>query len=70
MDKNTKVALNVVMIIVGMLLLVAASSSLYRAFCQITGIDGTPQIALKPSDKIINRTIRVQFDANIDKNLS
>ena len=38
---------------------------LYRAFCQLTGFDGTPRRATAAADKIINRPLTVRFDANV-----
>lgn len=51
-------------VVAGMVGLSYASVPLYRLFCEITGYDGTPRIATKPSDTIVDRTIRVRFDAN------
>jgi cytochrome c oxidase assembly protein subunit 11 len=42
-----------------------ASVPLYRLFCQVTGFDGTPRIAAKPSDTVLDQTITVRFDANV-----
>jgi cytochrome c oxidase assembly protein subunit 11 len=42
-----------------------ASVPLYRLFCQVTGFDGTPRVATKPSDTIIDKAITVRFDANV-----
>jgi len=46
-----------------------ASVPLYRMFCEATGYDGTPRIATKPSDTVVDRTIRVRFDANTAQGL-
>jgi cytochrome c oxidase assembly protein subunit 11 len=42
-----------------------AAVPLYRLFCQMTGFDGTPRIAGKPSSTVLDRTIVVRFDANV-----
>jgi cytochrome c oxidase assembly protein subunit 11 len=42
-----------------------ASVPLYRLFCQATGFDGTPRIAAKPSQTVLDRTITIRFDANV-----
>ena len=42
-----------------------ASVPLYRLFCQVTGFDGTPRIATRPSDTVLDKTITIRFDANI-----
>lgn len=47
----------------------AASPTLYRMFCQVTGYGGTTQRAAAPSTKVIDRTITVRFDANVSPHL-
>jgi cytochrome c oxidase assembly protein subunit 11 len=42
-----------------------AAVPLYRLFCQVTGFDGTPRIATKPSDTVLDKTITIRFDANV-----
>jgi cytochrome c oxidase assembly protein subunit 11 len=52
----------------GMALMVGAayaSVPLYRAFCQLTGFDGTPRRAQAASDAVLDKTITVRFDANV-----
>jgi cytochrome c oxidase assembly protein subunit 11 len=46
-----------------------ASVPLYRLFCQATGFGGTPARAAEDSRVIIDRTMRVRFDANTDSAL-
>ncbi|MGU3574690.1 cytochrome c oxidase assembly protein [Brucellaceae bacterium C25G] len=41
-----------------------ASVPLYRLFCQVTGYGGTTQRVDQYSDKILDQTIKVRFDAN------
>jgi cytochrome c oxidase assembly protein subunit 11 len=50
----------------GMLGLSFAAEPLYSTFCRITGFGGTTQVAVKPSDRILDRVVRVHFDANVD----
>lgn len=66
---NTKLALSLVMCIVGMTLLAYASVPLYSIFCKLTGYGGTTQRAKTISSKKSTQKIRVVFDANVDKNL-
>lgn len=41
-----------------------ASVPLYRLFCQVTGYGGTTQRVEQYSDRILDQTIKVRFDAN------
>ena len=52
-------------VVVGMLALVAVSLPLYRAFCQITGYEGTPRIATSNQTTVGTRILHVRFDANV-----
>ena len=42
-----------------------AAVPLYRLLCQVTGFDGTPRIASKPSSTVLEKTVTVRFDANV-----
>lgn len=66
---NTKLALSLVMFIVGMVLLAYASVPLYSIFCKLTGYGGTVQRAQKTSLVKGTKKIRIVFDANTDKDL-
>ena len=50
---------------VGMLGLSFAAEPLYSTFCRVTGFGGTTQVATKPSREILDRVVRVRFDANV-----
>lgn len=69
MHSNRTIALQLTAIAVGMLMLAYASVPLYRLFCQVTGFGGTSQKALAPSTRMVDRTITVTFDANVDPKL-
>ncbi len=49
-----------------MLMLAYASVPLYRLFCQVTGYGGTTQKSFSAPDKVFDRTITVDFNADID----
>ena len=46
-----------------------ASVPLYRLFCQVTGFDGTPRVATKPSDTVVDEMVTIRFDANVAPDL-
>ncbi|MGA7455781.1 MAG: cytochrome c oxidase assembly protein [Methyloceanibacter sp.] len=64
--RDGAVALALVGLVAGMTGLAFASVPLYRMFCQATGYGGVPQRAEHASNEILDRTIRIRFDANVD----
>lgn len=68
-DKNKRTLWAVLGIVFVMIALSFASVPLYRLFCQVTGYDGTTMRASAAPDKILQRTIRVSFDARVDARL-
>jgi cytochrome c oxidase assembly protein subunit 11 len=46
-----------------------AAVPLYRIYCQVTGYAGTTQRAEKASEKVLDRTLTVRFDANVASDL-
>ncbi|EGF89864.1 cytochrome c oxidase assembly protein ctaG [Asticcacaulis biprosthecium C19] len=65
MNKNTKVVLWLVAGVVFMGGLAFASVPLYRAFCNLTGFDGTAMRADKAPEVATNVIVRVRFDTNV-----
>ena len=63
--RHRAVAIWCAAVAIGMVGMAYASVPLYRLFCQVTGFDGTPRIATKPSDKVLDKTITIRFDANV-----
>lgn len=58
--------------VAGMLGLAFASVPLYQLFCQVTGYGGTPKTNVERADlrgPVSDETIRVMFDANVNKRL-
>ena len=51
--------------VVVMLVLTAVSVPLYRAFCSLTGYEGTPRVASGDSVLRGTRVMHVRFDANV-----
>lgn len=54
---------------VGMIGMSYAAVPLYQLFCQVTGYGGTTQRVEQYSDVVLDRTIRVRFDANTASSL-
>src|SRR5690606_7012168 len=63
---NVGVALICAGVFAGMVGLSFAAVPLYRIFCQVTGYGGTTQRVEQYSDKILDRTITVRFDGNVN----
>ena len=63
--RNRKVGVVFACLAVGMLGMAYAAVPLYRMFCQATGFAGTTQRVNKPSETVLDRTIKVRFDANV-----
>jgi len=61
---NGKIAAICVGVFVAMVGAGFAAVPLYKAFCQITGFDGTVSLAKSAPDQILDRTVSVRFDAN------
>jgi cytochrome c oxidase assembly protein subunit 11 len=64
-NRNARVALFCAAGFVGMVGLAYASVPLYRAFCELTGFDGTARKAAAAPDQVLDRTLKVRFDANV-----
>jgi cytochrome c oxidase assembly protein subunit 11 len=64
--RHNLVALSLVGLVAGMVGMSFAAVPLYRMFCQVTGYGGQPQRADKAPGEVLDRTIRVRFDANVD----
>jgi cytochrome c oxidase assembly protein subunit 11 len=62
-------ALSLVGLVAGMVGLSFASVPLYRMFCQVTGYGGVPQRAEKAPGEVLDRTVTIRFDGNVDRAL-
>jgi cytochrome c oxidase assembly protein subunit 11 len=68
-SRHGPVALMLVGLVACMTGLAFAAVPLYRLFCQVTGYGGVPQRAEQAPGEVLDRTIRVRFDANVDRAL-
>ena len=63
--RNAKVGMICAIGFVAMIGAAYASVPLYKAFCQITGFDGTVRKAEVAPDKVLERKLTIRFDANV-----
>jgi cytochrome c oxidase assembly protein subunit 11 len=63
--RNARVAAICAAVFAGMVGAAYASVPLYKAFCQLTGFDGTVRKADAAPTKVLDRTVTVRFDANV-----
>jgi cytochrome c oxidase assembly protein subunit 11 len=68
-SRHSLVALSLAGLVAGMVGLSFAAVPLYRMFCQVTGYGGLPQRAKTAPGEVLERTIRVRFDGNVDQGL-
>ena len=68
-DRNARIAWTLVAVVGGMLAMAYAAVPLYQMFCKATGFAGTPQIVQEGERPILERTVTVRFDSNVDPNL-
>ena len=66
---NTRVLTMLIGVVVLMGALSWAAVPFYNWFCKVTGYGGTTNVSAVASDTVLEETIRVRFDANVDENL-
>ena len=67
-NRNTKTALLMALIVAAMIGLAFASVPLFRVFCELTGFAGTPQRAERAPGAVAGQ-VGVRFDANVHPGL-
>jgi cytochrome c oxidase assembly protein subunit 11 len=67
--RHSLVALSLAGLVAGMVGLSFAAVPLYRVFCQATGYNGTPQRADAGPKQVLDKTIRIRFDGNVDRGM-
>ena len=63
--RNLRVAVICAIALFGMVGAAYAAVPLYRAFCQLTGFDGTIRKAEAAPTKVLDRKLLIRFDANV-----
>ena len=69
MNRNNRTVLQLVGVVLVMGALSWAAVPFYSWFCRVTGFGGTTMVADAASDVVLDETIRVRFDANVDRNM-
>lgn len=69
MNRNNRTVLQLVGVVLVMGALSWAAVPFYSWFCRVTGFGGTTMVAEAASDVVLDETIRVRFDANVDRNM-
>ena len=69
MDPKKKTALQGVGVVVVMGALAWASVPLYDWFCRVTGYGGSTNVAEAGSTEILDQTIKVRFDASLERGM-
>ena len=69
MDPKTRTVLQACGVIVTMGALAWAAVPAYNYFCKVTGFGGVTQQADRGSDLILDRTIKIRFDAATDRDM-
>lgn len=66
---NSKVAYRLLGLVAVMGALSIASVPAYNWFCRVTGFGGVTQQASEASDTVLERTIKVRFDASLERGM-
>lgn len=67
--KNARTAMVLFTVVAGMVGLSFASVPLYRIFCQVTGLGGTPGVEASAPETATDIDFKVRFDANTNPDL-
>lgn len=67
--KNARVGLTVLAVVISMAGLSYASVPLYDLFCRVTGFGGTTQTSKALPDTVLDRVVKIQFNADTSRDL-
>lgn len=68
-NHNRWIMFSCVGVVAGMTALSFAAVPLYDLFCRVTGYGGTTQVAAEKNDVILDRMVRIRFDASMNSSL-
>ena len=66
---NNRIVIMLVTVVFLMLGLAYASVPLYDLFCRVTGFGGVTQVADSGSDVVLSETVKVRFDASLERDM-
>jgi cytochrome c oxidase assembly protein subunit 11 len=69
LEGNQRVAAMLVGVVVTMGALAWAAVPFYNWFCRVTGYGGTTNVATEQSGEVLDQTITVRFDANVERGM-
>ncbi|MCB2135660.1 MAG: cytochrome c oxidase assembly protein [Rhodobacteraceae bacterium] len=69
LDGNARTAAQLLGVVATMGALAWAAVPFYSWFCQVTGYGGTTNVAKAASDKVLDETVTIRFDANTDRGM-
>lgn len=69
MTANARTASATVVVVVVMASLGFAAVPFYNWFCRVTGFGGTTGVASTGSDTVLDQTIRIRFDASLERGM-
>ena len=69
MSPEKKTVVGLLGVVVTMGALAWAAVPFYDWFCRVTGFGGTTQVAQAAPGQALDETVRIRFDANVDKDL-
>ena len=66
---NNRIAIIIVGVVIGMIGMAYAAVPLYELFCRVTGYGGTTMVAESINTKVIDRDMRVRFNASVHRDM-
>ncbi|MEQ8655025.1 MAG: cytochrome c oxidase assembly protein [Kiloniellales bacterium] len=66
---NGRLAMGLGVLVCGMVGLSFAAVPLYELFCQVTGYGGTTQVSEAVPEEVLEREMKIRFDANVSPEL-
>ncbi|MBV1862938.1 MAG: cytochrome c oxidase assembly protein [Rhodobacteraceae bacterium] len=68
-EKNKRTLVRLATLAVFMLMMSFAAVPAYNLFCRVTGFGGTPLVSSEGSDVILDRTVKIRFDASLAREM-